>query len=130
MECLIPRHVGTRKARCYYAHAMSLYNTPQEARDIALLEAMGYEVINPNTPYHSEQCSKRTNPMDHFFDVVHYTADLLAFRAMPDGSITQGVAIEIRAAAPKPVFELPSGVKRRTLTLDETRDYLAELGQR
>lgn len=119
-----------RRARCYYAHAMSLYNTPQEARDIKLLEAMGYEVLNPNTPEHNDGCNKRTNPMDYFIELVALSCDVLAFRAMPDGSITQGVAIEIRAAAPKPVFELPSGVKRRTLTLDQTRDYLAELGQR
>jgi hypothetical protein len=57
---------------------------------------------------------------------------VLAFRALPDGTIPSGVAQEIKWAgeAGIPVIELPSAVNRRTLTLDQTREYLKEIGQR
>jgi hypothetical protein len=54
--------------------------------------------------------------------------DLIAFRALPDGSITCGVAKEIKMGPP--VIELPSGVTRRTLTMQQTLETLAELGER
>lgn len=44
--------------RIYYAHCMAIYGTPQEDRDMALLERIfpGEAVINPNTPMISKQC--------------------------------------------------------------------------
>lgn len=36
--------------KVYYAHSLHLYNTPQEKRDIELLEKLGFEVLNPNQP--------------------------------------------------------------------------------
>src|SRR5690606_7215826 len=38
------------RLRCYYAHCMAIYGTPAEQRDVATLLALGFQVINPNTP--------------------------------------------------------------------------------
>jgi hypothetical protein len=38
---------------CYYAHCQSIYGTPQEDRDVALLEAAGFEVVNPRDLRHA-----------------------------------------------------------------------------
>lgn len=34
--------------KVYYARPISIYNTKQDERDIQLLEAIGFEVNNPN----------------------------------------------------------------------------------
>jgi hypothetical protein len=121
------------KLKCYYAHPMSLYGTKQEERDIALLESLGFEVENPNTHAHQEGMwrygGRPGDPrsMEYFRGIAMH-CDVVAFRAMPDGSITAGVADEIRVA--KLVFELPSGIKRRTLTIEQTSETLRECGQR
>jgi hypothetical protein len=59
-------------------------------------------------------------------------ANALVFRAFPDGSIGAGVAKEIAWAqeAGLPVLEIPRQIGRRTLTTEQTREMLAELGQR
>jgi hypothetical protein len=110
-----------KKLRAYYAHHMALYNTPQEARDVEFLESLGFEVVNPNAaPYAGRE----------FNDYLSLAADcdLVAFRALPDGSITCGVAQEIKMGPP--VIELPSGINRRTLTIQQTLETLRELGER
>jgi hypothetical protein len=123
--------------KVYYAHCLAIYNTPVEERDIATLEAMGYEVLNPNQEKHETGYQKFKEdfpcypPMRYWNDLVD-KCDALAFRALPDGSIPKGVATEIKRAKVnhKPVFELPSRIERRTLTLEETREYLRDIGQR
>jgi hypothetical protein len=116
---------------------MSIYNTPAETRDIEALEKLGYEVLNPNTPEHEAGYQKSRkefpchNPMSYFhFEIER--CDALAFKALPDGKIPQGVASEIKYAhhCGTPVFEIPMGVERRTLTLEQTREYLRDVGQR
>lgn len=110
----------------YYAHAMSLYGTIQEKRDLETLQALGFEVLNPNSPEHQAHTD-----MPYYLSLVAQCG-ALAFRAMPDGSITAGVSQEIGQALSLlcPVFELPSGIIRRTLTIPETKEVLRELGQR
>jgi hypothetical protein len=47
--------------RIYYAHCMAIYNTPQEARDIDLLETIFSEfnyVVNPNKPEINLECNQ------------------------------------------------------------------------
>jgi hypothetical protein len=110
-----------RKKRVYYAHPMSLYGTPQESRDVELLQSLGFEVVNPNAPAFSRLTFNN-------YLTLAATCDLIAFRALPDGSITCGVAKEIKMGPP--VIELPSGVSRRALTLQQTLETLAELGER
>jgi len=36
------------KRKIYYAHPLNIYNTAQEKRNIATLESLGFEVVNPN----------------------------------------------------------------------------------
>lgn len=134
--------------KVYYAHCLAIYNTPQEARDIALLERLGFEVYNPNNPEVADAMKRlKTKParewkwgtvdvMDYFRPLVA-RCDALAFRALPDGSIPSGVAKEIGFARDTlvggtglPVFELPAAVTRRALSVEATREYLAEIGQR
>lgn len=122
--------------KAYYAHCMAIYGTIQEARDIELLERLGFAVLNPNCLETQVEVQRRKaandpNYMDYFRTLVEQCG-ALAFRALPDGSVPAGVAKEIvyAQAANIPVFELPSAVRRRTLSVDETRDYLTEIGER
>lgn len=117
--------------KCYYAHCQSIYNTPQEKRDIGLLELLGFEVINPNTPKCQEECTNSTiweSPMDYFINLCA-GCDVLAFRACQDGNIGAGVFTEISNFF-GPIIEFPSRLSQRGLTVEQTREYLKEVGQR
>ena len=125
-----------KKLKCYYAHSLHIYGKPQEERDIKLLEALGFEVENPNQQKHTDgyMAMPEGEGMQYFVDLVR-TCDVLAFRAYPDGSIGAGVYKEIMATdnpdMPMPVFELPWGLMRRGITnVEHTREWLRELGER
>jgi len=113
---------------------MHLYGKPQEKRDIELLEAMGYDVLNPNTPEIKAAClaeKKRGGTGMHYFKGLVQSCDVVAFRAYPDGKIGAGVYTEITEYAKgKIVFELPWGIERRGLSVEDTRAMLRELGER
>jgi hypothetical protein len=111
----------------YYAHPISTYGTPVEQRDLALLKALGLTVVNPNTPEHDSGYRRNGMP---YFGILVQECDCLAFRAFTDGSIPAGVAQEIQMLGAKPVFELPSAVVRRTLTVEATRATLCDGGTR
>jgi hypothetical protein len=115
--------------KAYYAHPVSIYHTIQEVRDIKLLNALGFEVEDPNTTEHAAAYEKYG--MGHFVEVAK-ACDLCAFRAFPSGEIGSGIAAEIAVftAAGKPVIELPSGVLRRTLSVEETKEMLRDSGAR
>lgn len=115
--------------KIYYAHCIALYGTPQEERDVATLKSLGFEVINPNAPEHD--AGYKSEGMPYFYAIVT-ECDALAFRANPDGAVPAGVAKEVgwAQAAGHPVIELPGGVIRRTLDVDETREYIREVGAR
>jgi hypothetical protein len=140
--------------KVYYAHSQALYDTPQEERDVALLEAMGFEVLNPNSPHIQEQYEawvkaphSSGQKMEIFRSFV-VNCDVLAFRAHPSGGIPAGVAKEIGYALertssaeehrnllyppvdPMPIFELPRMLGERTLSVEATRAWLMEVGQR
>ncbi len=116
--------------KIYYAHGLYLYDTEQEERDIGTLHDLGFEVENPNQPKHQENYDKMGG-MAYFEEVVR-ACDALAFRAYPDLNIGAGCYKEIVWAMRdnKPIIELPSVIFRRKLSIDETREYLHELGQR
>lgn len=115
--------------KIYYAHCVSIYNTAQEKRDVQTLQDLGFEVLNPNSTEHANGYKKLG--MDYFEFVVK-ACDALAFRALPDGRIPAGVAQEIEwmLECKNPVIELPSGMISRRIDVDETREYLRELGHR
>lgn len=117
--------------KLYYAHPIDIYNTPQEERDLMLMQkvfGIRYDIINPNSPKDEE--AYKTKGMAYFTEQVE-RCDLLVFRAYPFGKIPAGVAKEIMAAIEKniPVMELPSMVDR-IMSVDDTRQYIKEVGTR
>lgn len=136
--------------RVYFAHCIALYGTPQAARDIATLEALGFEVVNPadkedqvqkvrkevqgfNATAIGEKLNESHEVMERIFKpLATFKTDALAFRSLPDGRIPAGVAKEVAWARTygNPIFELPSNVLGRIISVDETREYLQEVGQR
>ena len=115
--------------KAYYAHCLAIYDTPQEKRDIATIERLGLTVVNPN----SVECDAgyERDGMK-YFDRFAEECDVVIFRAIPDGGIPAGIAAEIASFQKrgKPVIELPSGILGRVMSVDETREYLREIGHR
>jgi len=113
----------------YYAHCTSIYDTEQERRDLLLIETLGIKCFNPNCP----ECTigYKKHGMDFFKPFINQF-DVVFFRSLPDGKIPAGVFKEINWAneADIPVIELPSGISRRSLTVEQTREYLKECGFR
>jgi len=131
--------------RIYYAHSMGLYGTKQEERDIVLLESLGFDVLNPGMSEHVEGCiaysksyGRQLERQDgprlrmEYFKVLVAECNVLAFRALSDGSIPAGVMTEIRVAKDKgmAIIELPSGLARRALSVEATIEHLRESGER
>jgi hypothetical protein len=115
--------------KIYYAHSVALYDTPQETRDIELLEALGFSVLNPNQLIHS--VGYQHAGMSYFESLLDLCGGL-AFRGNPGGSVNAGIMYEIdyMQKSEKPIFELPSWVGRHQLSVGETRYLLSELGHR
>ncbi len=115
--------------KVYYAHCTHLYGTEQERRDIATLEAMGFEVVNPNSKGGEDKYKE--DGINAFRSFVQ-SCDILAFRACPDTRITSGVFKETCWAmdVDMPVIELPSNFLSRGMSIGETRQYLRECGAR
>ncbi len=127
------------KLKAYYAHCLAIYDTPQEQRDLETLAKLGFEVINPNTPEHTAAAKKirvetesSEKVMEYFTDLVENNADIVVFRALPNGQIPAGVFKEVVHARKvgKPVIELPSNILIRQMSVEATREYLQEAGQR
>jgi hypothetical protein len=119
------------REKAYYARPISVDGTKQEERDHALMRAMLFEPYPIGPAKEKALEAYRVEGMEAFRPYV-LRSSALFFRAFPDGSIGAGVAKEIAWAqeAHIPVVELPRQILRRTLTVDETRAMLSELGQR
>lgn len=124
--------------KIYYAHCLQIYGTPQEERDVSLLELLGFEVYNPNNE-DIQQLVQRWKGMDPDYDVMRKiflplveTCDALAYRGVPDGRLPGGVWMEATHADKLniPIIELPYGLAWRGMTTDQSREYLRETGQR
>ena len=115
--------------RIYYAHSLSIYNSPQEQRDINLLRSLEFDVFNPN--HFSCEIGYKAEGMA-FFERVLDGCAALAFRGNPGGSINAGIVkeIEYMKTQGKPIIELPSWCCRQLLSVEDTRGYLAEVGKR
>lgn len=113
----------------YYAHCLAIYDTPQEQRDIELLKSLGFEVYNPNCEEAS--AAYKQHGMNWFLDKVA-SCDAVAFRSLPSGKIPAGIYKEVNHAIERriPVIELPSRLSQRELTVEQTREYLQEIGLR
>lgn len=140
--------------RIYYAHCIAIYHTPQENRDVELIESVftGATVINPSSRAIADDCEavrrdvanfnkyRLAGPpqdpsnevMERVFKPLAQKCDLLVFRALPDGMIPAGVYKEITWAveAGVSILELPSATSRREMSTTQTRQYLKEIGQR
>ena len=124
--------------KVYYAHFMGIYNTPQEKRDIQTLEELGLEVVNPNLPNTQNEVDEALTTMDYMsmFDKIFLSkvrnCEVFAFKALPDGRIPSGVAMELLEAQThnKTIIELPSGMNSRMMDKVETREYLHDIGER
>jgi hypothetical protein len=123
----------------YYAHFMGIYNTPEEKRNIKTLESLGLEVYNPNVLILSNQFKAALDSGTDYvvaFDEVFLSkvrdCEVFAFKALPDGRIPGGVAMELECAQrhDKIIIELPSGMAARKMGKDDTREYLKDIGQR
>lgn len=132
-----------KKKYVYYAHFMGIYNTPQELRDIEALENLGLLVINPNQKNISDEFLIKQeeykdnhdgylNAFDDVFLERVRGCDVFAFKALPDGRIPGGIAMELNVAIVhgKTIIELPSGMNARMMGKEDTREYLREIGQR
>lgn len=119
--------------KAYYARCQSLYGTHQEGRDIALIEGIGYEVIPfPDQADILRLKKLNINVMELVFQPLVLKADILIFRALPHGPIPAGVGQEIEWAleADMPIIELPNALTARRMTIEDTREYLRDVGQR
>lgn len=121
--------------KAYYAHPLSLYNTAQEKRDLALMAALGIEVFNPNSfecdaGYKAAAAASPTGNGMGFFTGIIKGCDMVIFRGFLDRSIPAGVAKEIRDAQGqgKAVLEFPTAIARRISTI--VNPLAGELGFR
>ncbi|GAG34882.1 unnamed protein product [marine sediment metagenome] len=126
------------KMLVYYAHCMSDYDSSPEQKDIETLISLGFNVENPNEHQHMAKVARMkaqglssTHIMDYFISVVEM-CDALAFRSLPDGTISAGVAKEISCmqSLNRPVIELPDLDKREVLSVSDTRTYLRSKGRK
>ncbi len=118
--------------KIYYAHPVNLYDTPQEESDLAFLKFLwpDAEVYNPNSEFNCEKYKEYG--MEWFFDKIG-DCDLVVFRSSPDGKIGAGVWGEISFAdinCSIPIMEIPMLMESRSLSVDDTREYLKHSGVR
>lgn len=106
--------------RIYYARCMAIYNTEEERQDVADLEQLGFEVVNPNSTKYGG-----SRDMSYYLTIVR-GCDALAFKRLPNGSITSGVWKEVMEArrCGKVVIELPYLHNAKVLSHEDTRKYI------
>jgi len=117
--------------KAYYARPISIDGTKQETRDKELIASIGFEPYPVGEEKETAIVAYKEKGMEAFKPYVE-SSDCLVFRSFPDGSIGAGVAIEIEWAIASgiPVIEIPRQIKRRTISVDDTREMLRELGSR
>ena len=116
--------------KIYYAHPVSLYDTPRETIDLSILKYLwpDAEVYNPNSKLDQEKYKEYG--MQWFLDRIE-DCDLLVFRSFENGKIGAGVWKEIEYAeliCVLPIMELPYTFEGRELSVDDTRKYLKQYG--
>ena len=128
------------KGILYYSHCMAIYHTPQEERDLDTIKKMfgdEIEIINPSDKEHSDivgylKSEKMDAKVMPYFENLVKKSNMVVFRAAINGKIPSGVYKELMVAYDYgiPILELPSMITSREMTLGQTGEMLAELGQR
>lgn len=115
--------------KIYFARPKNLYGTEQDERDFATISSLGFEIVDPNNPELRQKY--KDVGMDAYLSCVE-SCNALCFRATPFGKITAGVFKEIQKAIELgiPVFELPSILESRAMSVNDTRSYLGLIGNR
>lgn len=119
------------KTKVYFAHPISMYNTPEEVYLINGLTKMGAEVINPNDPKLEEEYNRRkkedpSTAMNVFFEQIEECSKLCAFPT-ENGKYTAGVQKEILHALKCgiPVTMMGRNVKFENIITD--LDYFQQM---
>lgn len=117
--------------RCYLAHPVTDYGTQRQADAVALLEARGFCVENPDQPKHQD--GYRVQGMSYFTDLVQ-GCGALAFLRFTGGAIGAGVAKEVQTALNLrlPVYDVTDGrfedflgfALQRVLSVEQTRSKI------
>lgn len=124
----------------YYAHPLSLYDTPGEKVDIRYLETLGFKVLNPNDD--AIEAMFQTSQDFGLFVRLAKSTDAVAVRAFPDGKLSAGVVKEALSALEQGhlVFEIPTtgkgeihllsqdDINQRALDIPQTIMYLNRIG--
>lgn len=103
--------------KVFYSHPINTYGSLWEKHDIAFLELLGLEVVNP--------ADENARSMQYFCNLVQ-ECDCLAFRSFQDGMVGAGVAAEIEAMDGF-VFQLGPAIFNCKLTIRQTRQRLRSM---
>ena len=115
----------------FYAAPKHLVDTPQYQRDVMLINELGFQVHRATGLIEEDRAPYEAKGLDAFHEALE-ECEVLFFRAFPDHSIGAGVGGLIHKAVGHdiPVVELPTSISTRIRDVDETREILAECGQR
>ena len=119
--------------KVYFARCIEQYGKEEDSEDIINFMKLGFGIIDPKEFFDKETYDDIG--MQHFYNHIK-KADVFAFRSLPTGNITAGVSKEIHYAhnINIPVLELnQNNMQRRrmrTLSVEETREYLKQKGVR
>ena len=121
--------INNLNMKAFYSRPINLYGTKEDQRNIDLIKSLGYEVID--TESEEIQVKYLKNGMDVFFDLIK-KSDALFFKCALNMQITQGVYKQIVFANENeiPVFEIPTILNSRVMSLEDTRTYLKLTGKR
>jgi len=121
-----------KPAKIYYAHPISMYETPLEQEDLDMLKRLHPLAIiyNPATDLKSNKGYKKYG-MEYFYKIIDDCV-YLYFRSFSNGKIGAGVWGEIKRAKSVhcEVIEIPTLSKDRKLSIEDTREYLKHDGKR
>lgn len=109
------------KPKAYFARPITQFGTTKDESDMAEIDAAGFTVLEITDD--KTQRRYKLHGMKAFYSRIEI-CDVLFFTAFPDGKIGAGVAKEIDHAntCGLPVFELPTQLYERQLSVEETRE--------
>jgi hypothetical protein len=108
--------------KLYFAHPVSDFNTPFEAKVVTALTAAGFDVENPNSPENQKGYAERGFK---FTKEVRAKCDAIAFLRFPCLMLGSGVAAEVADFRKRglPIYEIDAA----TLTVVDRPDVLVNV---